>query len=148
MENGRRCALQILTRCLVAGLLFFQVHAWAEPVKAPATGSGKPDEGFIATIMSSTQGNFGKLGIGAGYMGGGPYLDEQNVRRQGLHASLTLSVDGEPSRFQQLDVHEGQRIEVAGFRILVEQINVGTRGTVVLRLWYPPSQSRPASKGS
>ncbi|MHB8347346.1 MAG: hypothetical protein ACYDHM_09200 [Acidiferrobacterales bacterium] len=92
------------------------------------------------SIMSSTQGNFGKLSIGAGYLGGGPYLDEKNVRREGLHAGLSITIEGKPSRFQQPDVHEGQTLDVAGYRIFVEKINPGNRGTIVLRLWSPVSR--------
>lgn len=87
--------------------------------------------------MSGTQGVFGKLGIGAGYMGGGPYLDEKGVRRNGVYASLSITVDGDRSQFQQPDVHAGQTLEVAGYRIFVEEINPGDRGTIVLSVWAP-----------
>jgi hypothetical protein len=86
--------------------------------------------------MESTQGNFGKLGVGVGYVGGGPYLDEKNTRRNGLHASLSIAIDGQPSQFQEPDVQEGQILEVAGYRIFVEKIVPnGNRGGVVLRIW-------------
>ena len=88
--------------------------------------------------MEGTQGNFGKLSIGAGYMGGGPYLDEENVRRDGLHASLSITVEGQSSKFQQPDVHEGQILGVAGYRILVEKIVPNAeRGTIIVRIWAP-----------
>lgn len=128
---------------VAAALLFLQAGSWASaPEKAPSPASTSATEGFILSIMSTTQGNFGKLGIGAGYMGGGPYLDEQNVRRNGLHASLSIAVEGEPSLFQQPDVHEGQTLEAAGYRIFVEKIDPGTRGAIVLRLWAPPKPAK------
>lgn len=95
--------------------------------------------------MESAQLNFGKLGIGAGGIGSGPYLDEKEVRRMGLHASLSIAVNGDPSKFSQPDVHEGQTLEVAGYRIIVEKISPdNNRGTVVFRLWGPAKP--PAAK--
>jgi hypothetical protein len=94
------------------------------------------------SVMETTQLNFGKLGIGAGYMGGGPYLDENGVRREGLHASLEIAVEGDPSKFSQPEVREGQTIMVAGYRILVEKIVPAQRGTVILRLWGPPKPAK------
>ena len=87
------------------------------------------------SIMQGTQLNLPELSIGAGYMGSGPYLDEKGVRRDGLHADLSLAVHGQPSQFQQPDVHEGQTLEVAGYRILIEKINPDDeRGSIVLRI--------------
>ena len=78
--------------------------------------------GSNSRSWNSTQGNVGPLGIGVGYVGGGPYLDENGVRRDGLHASLAISVQDKPSAFQQPDVHEGQTLEAAGYRILIDKI--------------------------
>jgi len=130
---------------LAAALLVLQAAAHAAaPAGAPAAG-GSAESGLVLSVMSTAQLNFDKLGIGAGYMGGGPYLDEKGARRDGLHASLSIAVQGEPKLFSQPDVREGQALEVAGYRILVEKINPGPRGTVVLRLWSPP-KAPPARK--
>ena len=133
MKISRDRATRFLKWPLAAALLFIQAGSWA----------GAPD-GFVLSILSTTQGNFGRLGIGAGYMGGGPYLDEKDVRRVGLHASLAITVQGEPSQFQQPDVREGQTLAVAGYRIFVEKISPGAKGTVVLRLWAPAKPDMPA----
>ena len=110
--------------------------AWAgDP---PAAASTKADPGFEWSIEEGTQFNFGKLHIGAGYMGGGPYMDEKNVRRNGLHAGIQIAIDDDPSKFRQPDVHEGQILEVAGYKILIETIIPGERGTIVFRVWGPP----------
>lgn len=124
---------------LAAILVFLQLGSWAElTANASSPSPGKTDEGFSFSIMQTTQGNFGNLSIGAGYMGGGPYLDENGVRQEGLYASLTITIKGEPSQFQQPDVHEGQTLEVAGYRIFVEKIIPdGRRGTIILHIWGP-----------
>lgn len=112
----------------------------ASPVLAgnPPAAAAKADPGFGWSIEEGTQFNFGELHIGAGYMGGGAYLDEKNTRQNGLHASLQIAVDEEPSLSQQPDVHEGQILEVGGYKILIEKIIPGERGVIVLRVWGPP----------
>ncbi|MDE1937956.1 MAG: hypothetical protein KGI68_02950 [Alphaproteobacteria bacterium] len=120
---------------LVAGLAFLQTPSWAA---APA--GAKTDPGFEMSIMESTQFNFGKLSIGAGYMGGGAYLDEKGVRRDGLHVTLSITIAGEPAQFQQPDISEGQTLNVSGYRILVEKIIPQSgpndrRGFVIVRVW-------------
>jgi len=118
----------------------------AAPAPAPAPDGKDANDGFLATIMSTTQGNFGKLGIGVGYIGGGPYLDEKGARRDGLHAGLSISVQGQPKLFQQPDVREGQTLVVADYRIVVVKLLAapGSKGTVVLRLWAPPKPKADA----
>jgi|GEM_PF-2587035 len=119
--------------------------AAADPASA-STGTApgaKPDEGTVISILSTTQANFGDFSIGAGYMGGGAYLDENDARREGLHASLTFTVHGDASQFSQPDVHEGEILEAGGYRIKIEKINPGERGSVVLRLWSKP-KAKPA----
>lgn len=125
----------IIFRWPLAAALFFQMGAWAAPAEnALSPTTDKKTEGVVVSIMSTSQGNFGKLSIGAGYMGPGLYLDENGVKRDGLHAALSITIEGEPSLFQQPDVHEGQTLDVAGYQIFIEKINPGTRGTIVLRL--------------
>jgi hypothetical protein len=124
---------------LAVAFIFLQTPCWAA-ANAPASGSEKTDRGFEMSIMESTQFNFGKLSIGAGYMGGGAYLDEKGVRRVGPHATLSITIEGEPSRFQQPDVREGQTLNVGGYRILIEKIIPETsptdsRGTIIVRVW-------------
>jgi len=108
--------------------------AWAG--NPPATA--KADDGFEWSIVEGTQFNFGDLSIGAGYMGSGPYLDEKDVRRNGLYASLSFADYGDDSPSRQSDVHEGQILTVAGYRILIEKIVPGQKGIVVLKVWAPP----------
>lgn len=108
--------------------------AIAENVSSAHEGANK---GLELSIMESTQGNIGALGIGVGYVGGGPYLDENGVPQNGLHASLEISVQDKPSAFQQPDVHEGQTLEAAGYRILIDKIIPEGRGTVAVRVWGP-----------
>jgi hypothetical protein len=56
----------------------------------------------------------------------------------GLHASLSITVEGQSSQFRQPDVHEGQTLEVAGYRIFVEKIVPDAeRGTIIVRIWAP-----------
>ena len=115
----------------------------APPHASPASpGVSQTERGFEWSLASSTQGNFGPLSIGIGYVGGGDYLDEREVRRSGLHASLTISVDGKPALYQQPDVHEGQILSVGPYRILIERLLPAAhgRGLVVLRL----AHSKPA----
>lgn len=108
--------------------------AWAGG--APATA--KADDGFEWSVVEGTQFNFGDLSIGAGYMGSGLYLDEKNVRRNGLYASLSFADYGDDTPSQQRDVHEGQTLEFAGYRILIERIVPGQKGLVVFKVWSPP----------
>ncbi len=114
---------------------------------APAPAAGKASDGLVLSVMSSTQLNFGKLGIGALATGIGPYLDEKEVRQEGLHARLSISVAKDPAAHQEVAVAVGQTIMVAGYRIKVEAINPGDRGSAVLRLWAPPPEpAKPAKK--
>ena len=47
---------------------------------------------------------------------------------------------------QEVSVVVGQTIVVAGYRIKVEQINPGDRGSAVLRLWAPPQAPKSSKK--
>lgn len=127
---------------LAAGLLLLQAGAWA----APAPAAPKASEGAVLSVMASTQLNFGKLSIGALAMEVGPYLDEKEVRQVGLHAKLAISVEKDPSQYKEADLAVGQTIEVAGYRIKVESIAPGNRGSAALRLWAPPEPPKPAKK--
>lgn len=120
-------------------LAFVAVLAVCRPAAAAAVvpDHGTSHQGFELSIMESTQGNIGVIGIGVGYVGGGPYLDENGVRREGLHASLEISVANRPSAYLQPDVHEGQTVEEAGYRILIERIIPEGRGYVIVRVWGP-----------
>ncbi|HXT00822.1 MAG TPA: hypothetical protein VN915_09130 [Elusimicrobiota bacterium] len=145
---NRRTSLLILT----AGLFLLQAGSSAQNLPAlaasaitsasPAPVDKSGSEAMSLSIPSDTQGNFGKLGIGAGYMGGGPYIDEKDTRQNGLHASLSITVDGMPDAFTQPDVHEGQTLLIADYRIHVEKIvpASASTGTIVLRVWPPPKQ--------
>ena len=109
--------------------------AMASAQDAPPAKVVQPDAGFAMSIREGTQGNFGKLGIGAGSMGAGSYLDDKGVLRSGLHAALSIAVEGEPSLFRQIDVSEGQTVEVAGYRIIIDKIvPQDEKGTVILRI--------------
>lgn len=145
---------------LAATFFIFPAGPWAQdlpalaapaaPVAQPAPAPDKSaEEGVAASVNTATQGNFGKLSIGVGYVGSGPYLDEKGAKRSGLHTSLEITVEGEPDKFSQPDVHEGQTLLVDDNRIRIEKlIDRGSgRGTVVLRLWAPPKVPAKASKG-
>lgn len=124
-------------------------HSSQTPEKTSASSPQDASEGFVMSVMESTQLNLGEISIGAGGIYVGPYLDEKGVRRVGLRADLSISVAGAPSQFQQLKVREGQTLQAAGYRIFVEKLNPGARGSVVLRLWAapkPPKASKPAKR--
>jgi hypothetical protein len=157
MKKRHNRPMRLLT--LTAGLFLLQAGSSAQnlpalaapaiPAPAPLPVEKNAAEGESLSIASNTQGNFGTLGIGAGYVGGGTYLDENEARRNGLHASLSISVDGKPDAFVQPDVHEGQTLMIAEYRILVEKIvpRTAAKGTVVLRLWAPPKLPPKVKKG-
>lgn len=136
-----------MSRPLVAFILLLQTCSWAAaPQKAPAANPPDASEGIVLSIMATTQGNFGKLGIGVMDIDSGPYLDEKRVWRESLYAKLEITVEEDPSQFRQTKVREGQSLEVAGYRIFVEKINPGARGSIVLRLWSPPEPAKPAKR--
>ena len=139
MTSNHHRSVQFLRWPVVVVLVILQASSWAAiAVDASSAGPAKTNEGFEFSIMEGTQGNFGKLGIGAGYISGGSYFDEEKVWREGVHADLSIAVDGQPSQFRQTEVHEGQRLEVAGYRIFIEKIvpDAG-RGTIIVRIWAP-----------
>lgn len=138
MEDSHSFASRLPGRLLIAALVSFALPLAA----ANPAGPAKPDAGFEWSIVEGTQFNFGDLSIGAGYMGSGPYLDEKNVRRNGLYASLSFAFYGDDSPSRQSDVHEGQILTVAGYRILIEKIIPGRKGTVVLRVWGAQSSEK------
>jgi len=131
---------------LLAALLLLQSVAWAA------------SEGTVLSVSQSTMLHFGKLGIGALSTGVGPYLDEKEVRKHGLHAALSLSVEKNPSAHRQVSLAVGDTAEIAGYRIKIEHINTGSRtdedgegggnrGSAVLRLWAPPAEpAKPRRK--
>lgn len=138
----------------LAALLLFSSGAWA----APAQDAPKHSDGVVLSVSQSTMLRFGKLGIGALSTGVGPYLDEKEVRRHGLNAALSLSVEKNPSAHRQVSLAVGDTAEIAGYRIKVEHINPGNgggeegegsgkRGSAVLRLWAPPAEpAKPRRK--
>lgn len=129
-----------MRRSLCGILLGISYIAGAWAGNPPAAPSTKADPGFEWSIKEGTQFNLGKLHIGAGNMIKGPYIDEKNVRRYGLYANIQIVVDDDPPVFQQPDVHEGQTLVVAGYKILIEAIIPGERGTLVFRVWDPPKE--------
>lgn len=132
-------AIALVSVWLSAAAAVVLAEPWASAAALPASDAA-PQGGFELTIMQSTQGNFGKLGIGVGDTGGGgSYLDENGVRRDGLHASLSIAIEGEPSQFRQPEVYEGQTLKVDGYRILIERIlpDATPRGCIVVRVWMP-----------
>lgn len=114
---------------------------------APAVPDAKESDGAVRSVMASTHITFGKLGIGALATEIGPYLDEKEIRQHGLHASLSISVAQDPAAHQEVALVVGQTITVGGYRIKVEHINPGNRGSAVLRLWAPPPEpAKPTKK--
>lgn len=133
----------------MAGLLLSLATASsAAPAPTPtASAAGKESDGVVRSVMTSTHISFGKLGIGGLAAEVGAYLDEKEVRREGLHARLAISVAKDPAAYQQVAVVVGQTITVAGYRIKVEAITPGDRGSVSLRLWAPPPEApKPAKR--
>ncbi len=114
------------------GILFLQMMA-ALAQYAPSSGARRSGGEPIISIQGSTQWNMGDLSIGASNVLTGPYLDERNHRHYGLHATLTFAVDGNPAQFRQLDVAEGQMVDAAGRRFMVDKIDPEGQGSVVLR---------------
>jgi len=122
---------------LAALLLLLQaVVLGAAPASAPAK-----DVGFEWSIEEGAQFNFDKLSIGLGYTGGGPYLNVVGAMMDGLHARVEITVEGDPSKFRQADVCEGEILLAAGYRILIEKIIPGQKGILVLRVWGPPKSA-------
>lgn len=136
--KARPLLLRPMTATFCAAMLLLGVAACSTPPRETAAPpAAKPDKGFVFGIMESTQGNFGDLSIGVGYTGRGTYLDENGARRDGLYASLSITVAGEPSLFQQPDVHEGQILTVGRYRIVILKIEPDSkpRGGVVLQMF-------------
>lgn len=127
---------------LAAALLLLHAGAWA----APAPAAPKASDGLVMSVMTSTQLNFGRLSIGGLATDDGAYLDEKEVRQVGLHSRLAIAVEKDPSMYREIDLRVGQTVEVAGYRIKVESIAPGGRGSTVLRLWAPPEPVKPAKK--
>lgn len=89
------------------------------------------------SITEGTQGNVGGLGIGVVDVGRGAYLDARKAPRNGPHATLSIAVDGKPALFRQVDIGEGQAVDVAGWHIVIDKIVTDApsqRGVVVLHL--------------
>lgn len=129
-----------MRKTLCGILLGISCVAGAGAGNPSAAASTKTDSGFEWSIEQGTQFNFGKLGIGARSVDGGPYVDEKNVRHDGPHAGIDITVEGDPSKFQQPEVREGQILEVAGYKILIEKIIPGRKGIIILRVWGPPKE--------
>lgn len=143
------CALSLAGERVLAAAAKPETNASAA---APVPRSSSPeseDKGFSFSIQSGTQGIDGKLGIGVGYIGDGAYYDERGKRRDGLHASLSIAVEDAPALFSQPDVHEGQSLRIAGYRIRIDRILPASRGrgVVVLRVWSPPVKPKSKKKG-
>lgn len=127
------------TRNKIAALVLFGALAAAP---AAAATAAVPAGGTPLSVALATQGNFGKLSIGLRAVENGPYLDAKEVRREGLHAGLSITVAGDSSAFQQPSVIEGQVLEIAGYRLRVEKINPGAKGSVVFLVWDAPKPAR------
>ena len=120
--------------------------ASAVPGAPPAAPAAKESDGAVRSVMASTHITFGKLGIGALATDIGPYLDENEVRKDGLHARLSISIAKDPAAHQEVSLVVGQTIMTAGYRIKVEAISPGDRGSVSLRLWAPPQAPKLSKK--
>lgn len=116
-----------------AALVLVPTSSWSDPSSILPSATTGPRDGEFS-IQTGTQGNFGELHVGVGYTIIGPYIDENGVHRYGQYASLEIAIQGAPALFRQPDVHEGQTVEVGRYRILIERIIPGDRGTVVLRI--------------
>lgn len=101
-----------------------------------------PSGGFEMSVSQGTQFNDDPLHIGCGWVSGGTYFDEEaQSQREGPHADLTVVVDGKhfdrPLLVRQMSAREGQMIDAAAYRILVEKVYPSgrERSGVVLRIW-------------
>ena len=113
-------------------------HA-AAPETAVSSGTAKQNERFLLSVSEGTQLNMGALSIGGGSIGVGPYLDEKGERKYGLTARLEMTLHGEPSKFSDRTVVEGQTVDYEGYRILIVKINDGERGSVVMDFLASPA---------
>jgi len=107
---------------------------------APVYTSGSApalNPGLEMPIQEGTQLNLGKLGVGLAYTGTDPYLDAADVRREGLHARIAVTVYGKRPLYDEPDVREGESVSLGGYRILIEKIFPGApRGSVIVRVWH------------
>jgi hypothetical protein len=121
---------------LLAGLLVvLSVAVAEEPTRA--------EGGVSLSVQEGTQLNLDSLSVGVGSVLTSVYLDDQNVRQSGLHATLDLVVEGRKSSFRQIEVHEGQTVEFEGYRFRVEKLfPERTRGLVVLTILSRPDRKQ------
>jgi hypothetical protein len=87
-------------------------------------------------ISEGTQGQFEDLRLGLGYTRVGDYVDDKGVARHGNTAGLWLYVRDNAAQNRTLDVYEGQSFTVNKYRVLVDQIVLGSeKGSVSLFIW-------------
>ena len=99
----------------------------------PSAQGQAADKGDALTIVESTQGTYGGLRIGVGYVHKGEYLDPSGAKKEGRVAGLWLFYRTDPAKNQKIEVHEGQRVSVAEYAFVVEEIKSGMKGSVRLR---------------
>ena len=122
-------------RSLLVLCVFFCVAActqFVQPQVQPAQGeqtmttpvqlSPQPsNEHFIA---DTTQSQFGEnLRVGAGNIWKEDYTSEDGTQTTGLTAGLWFFVRDLPDLNQQIRVHKGQKIELAGYQVTVIAID-------------------------
>jgi hypothetical protein len=119
-----------------AGLLAAAVAltaACTQVESAPGFSSERASSDDSAiTIAETTQGVYGGLHIGVGYVKKAEYTDESGAKKTGLTAGLRIPDPLDPSKTLRMQTHAGQRVSVGEYAFLVQEIRLGLKGSVRL----------------
>ena len=118
------------------------VAAGCSRVDSAPSLPGANDENTIA-IMATTQGRYGDLFIGVGNVGPGEFVDEAGAKKKGLTATLFISHATPPANETKVRVHAGQKVTVAPYTFLVQEIRKSGRGSVRLQFEGGPPPKAP-----
>jgi len=101
------------------------------------------DESSI-TIAETTQGTYGGVHVGVGYVRKEEFTDESGEKKTGLTAGLRILDPLDPAKTLRIQVHAGQRVTVGEYAFLVQEIELGFKGSVRLRFEAGPKAAPPA----
>lgn len=128
-------------------LLLLIPAAWAvlsgsgcAPVERAPAGAG-PAGGSVVEVRANTQATVGRLRIGLGYTRTAEIAEASGARRRGLVAGLWIFAKPEAGKDRKLEVHVGERVDVDGYSIFVEEIRGGRGDSVRLRIQEPAQPS-------
>ena len=135
---------------LLSGLMICAglCHA-ADKAPAPPPTEAKAADGELLQIQEGTQGFTGNLTIGVLGVKKSNYVDAKGVKRRGLVCALQLHLEDaavkedDPSKNWLVAVHEGQVIEMGGYRIAVQRIWNGETGGIAIRVRAPIKPFHP-----